>query len=324
MNLTCVNENIIEIRDGVCECHQGYYGDSCEFFVPYYRSSLISLYLISTLLTLISIIMLSSRFFSFSWRKTNLATICTIFCLVGNIMRIVYFWMPSKSIYNVYQGITLTIIRTILNYVSLTCISVSSSLVVLFWYEIIRSKFKLNISSITKICSFLIISIMVLCLIPGIYFLSIDDNFFGLLFIAIPLIVNTLFLLVMVVVIYKIKNSEENIIDSIKDKKKWAVKFLFAVSMSWMFFIFSLVLTSIIRSLDNEYIRIIPQVCLSLSYSIIPLFTSILLDYKFRMLKTFIKKIKCLNIDYTDSTNTTQNSNLSDLSKDQERTKSQL
>jgi hypothetical protein len=41
----------------------------------------------------------------------------------------------------------------------------------------------------------LIISIMVLCLIPGIYFLSIDDNFFGLLFIAIPLIVNTLFLL---------------------------------------------------------------------------------------------------------------------------------
>jgi hypothetical protein len=156
---------------------------------------------------------------------------------------------------------------------------------VAFWYELLRSKFKLSISPVTKIISICSATLMMVGLIPGLYLMFRDQVVIGIAFIVIPIMINSLFLFIVTCLINNFK--QENISDKNQSKKQWVVKTLFALSGSWGLFIFSLFLTIVLSDYPENF-RIIPQIFLSTSYFLIPISISAVIDHKFESIRKYI------------------------------------
>ena len=116
-NTTCVVENTLSY-DQQCYCTQGYYGEKCEHVMSWYRPVLIILYIATTLSMVLSTFWLIIKFYIVK-KEFNLAMISLGTSSLGNIIKIIYLWLPSKIVYDVYD-IDNEPNRAIFNYISLS------------------------------------------------------------------------------------------------------------------------------------------------------------------------------------------------------------
>ena len=289
VSLDCIDHNTLSIIYGnnvtICSCHQGYYGNICQYVVPWYRSALIVLFSIVSIVYIIELFMIFSRYRYYKNKSKIFSNIILILTSIGILSRLFYIWFPSKAVYDIDQNTTITVTRMIINYLSITLMMISSCLLVGFWYEIIRAKFKLKISKVTKIISIVASILMVSGLIPGLYYLANDSIIVGVSLIIIPIFVNSIFLFIITIILKRSKNKNFLSTNNI-NKKKWVVKFMLGLSSSWILYMVSIFMTVLFGSLHENY-RIIPQIVLQLSNILIPFSIICSFDYNFLSIKNF-------------------------------------
>lgn len=279
-NTRCVIENTLSY-DGQCYCSQGYYGEKCEHVITWYRPFLIFLYVVTTLSMIVSTFWLIMKFYIVK-KQLNLAIISLASSSLGNLIKIIYLWMPSKIVYDVYN-IDNEPNRIIFNYISLGFEIIATALLVVFWYELLRSRMKLKFSKTTKILAIIFSGLMIFGLVPGLWILHTTKSVFGLVLVVLPIFIIIIYLVIMTVLIILL--NKEQLSEINLAKKEWVVRHLIALSGFWLLFIIGLLM---ILS-DSNTLKIVSAVILIISYIGVSCSIAAALDFNYNAIRFLYK-----------------------------------
>lgn len=284
MNITCNDLTTIQYDElnNKCACHRGYYGPECNEKYEWFGPILLTFNIIESFWFMFCFIWLFMRII-YMYRinkKGNLVSFLLYSTIVAIIIRMIYNWSPSVTMLEQKQTYTISLIKVILSFLSISLMLALSTVIAGFWNDILNMKRK--ISSKNKIIVILsALSEFVIPLIGSILILYEIESI-GIVLTLIPYIIN---IGILIYYMIKINSTDKTDYASNINKIKWMFKYLSILLISWIVYVILFICTSIIFSTGNDKYLIITlslyKVCnISITFSIISL-----IDYDFRSLK---------------------------------------
>jgi hypothetical protein len=237
MNNSCVIENALT-NGTECICIQGYYGEYCQLIISWFKPVSIVFYIMLTICMIFGLLWFGYRLKHKGFKK-NLATIAILFGMAGNFIKIVCTWLPRRTVYGTSQTPSLTAAYLSVDYLSVTYHLIATSIIGGFWYISMHSKFNIKISPAIKVISGVGACFSFIALIPALYFILLHDAVMGIIIFILPIIYNTIFVLVVTIKLFLLKVADISKLN--QERKNWIVKWLISLSFFWVLFIIAVI-----------------------------------------------------------------------------------
>ena len=314
INITeCVIENTVSTVqiDNItkCSCHRAFYGTLCENHYSWYTTSLIVTHILHTSVILFVLLWCMARIkyiFFIKKNNFNLSNISLIFNIIATFSRLAYLWLPSRSVLLSREPEGMTYAQILLVHFSNSLWTMTSLLIMGFWYDVFRKIGNRNLKTKTKLLIIVISSIILLATCIGMFIILFMSHLFmiGLTFFFISLILG---ISIMIYFIVRLGKLSHKIINMNKKKYDWVYKTFVCILITAITYVVSIALTIILS--NNKHLNIIPDILFRICEASLCVLIMFSLDYKCKALRSMFMTqkdtIKIQNPTITASTQST-------------------
>jgi hypothetical protein len=295
MNISCVEENTVTVTPFYCSCFRGFYGNRCENRIMWYSPIMVTVHVIQSLFLLSCFVwsLLTIHYNSKRGRLgLNLSSVALILHVISTVIRLVYLWIPSRSVLLLPQSALITNVSIVLVYTYIALEMIICIICVSFWYDALSKIEKVQITSRTRwfvgvgSSSFLIGSIIGMILI-------IMGNVLGSILVLVPMLGNIIGIFATLMLLSKIDVTvftKGNL-----ERRNWAISSNISALVFWFLYFLSMLSIPIFNMLNLVYWQILPDLLFRVCEIGILLSINVLLDFKFKSI------LRLTNLDVSTS-----------------------
>jgi len=290
--MSCVADNIVsEVQQGnstLCVCHRGYYGQFCENNYDWYSNILIVIHILHTIILVFGLVWVIARVkYVYYLRKhqLNLANVALIITTIAIFFRLIYLWLPSRSILRIPQTFLVTYLQIFFVHGANTLWTLTILLIMGFWRDVF-----LKITNV----SLVVHTTRIILIWSGIILLF---AFIGMILIIFVKILQAIGLILvftslciglgmMIYFTVKTKQMSNGLTGTNEDKFRWTFKVFIALILSNSLYLAANILAFLLSFSRNAWLHIFPDVLFRVSEMITLILILLGLDYDLRAIRS--------------------------------------